>query len=660
MIQRCFRSLPFAAALFLLLALLQIFVYTTPRDDGTGKWFVYGRDTVAHDAVVHQWIHMWHEREPGSIPLWMPELHGGLPTIGAFLWTPLAPGAWAFPFLVYPDAQRLGWLLSLWIAGIGGWLLARAVSIRPAGALFAGMAWMLCGHVVTLMHAGHFQKVMALGWYPWMVAGGVMVLQTGTESRRLKGIALGAFGLGMMLLSGHPQIAYTGIATVGLLAAGYTIGRRKFRLQWKRWIPALVLLGGLGIGFGAAQFLPGVEMSGWSNRADGVEWEEAVYTSYPPGELAEFVVPRVKGSSVFGDEYTGEWGDERIVSDYIGMSVVILAFIGLVRSRGRRFVVLLPWLAIILVSLVVGMGNYTPVYRVLYTLLPGFDSFRSPGTFMCAASLGLAILAGAGMDNLLRLTRKSGKPFVAPIIFVGLFAVASSSLLQANNHFLHRVHWDRYRVDFREANAVDKWLADQNLNLEVFDTTNDLSLRPILFGRKAINGYHPITWMVKKERDNEEEMYSISWYEAWGVPVLLAAKPVEFDESVFNHLESFTREGRMALKIIGASGHSAGHGLQSVQWVTRHPNHRHAKVRGWGGWVRFADNIAPGWQIYVNNERVETPDEPEMEVQLRYDEGETEVFMFYTPFSWRAGLYMTAIGLFGIALCAGIRRRFDS
>ncbi|MCC5877530.1 MAG: hypothetical protein JJU11_15020 [Candidatus Sumerlaeia bacterium] len=657
MISRCIKSLPFAAGLFLCLALVQIFVYTTPLDSGTGKWFVYGRDTLAHDAVVHQWIHMWNEKEPGSIPLWMPELHGGLPTIGAFLWTPLAPAAWGFPFLVYPDAQRLGWLISIWLAGIGGWLLARAMGIRPMGALFAGMAWMLCGHVVTLMHAGHFQKVMALGWYPWMVAGGVMALQTGSNARRLTGIALGALGLGMMLLSGHPQIAYTGIATVGFLALGYTLGRRKARLDWKRWVPSLALLGALGIGLGGAQFLPGVEMSGWSNRAEGVDWEEAIATSYPPGELAEFVVPRVKGSSVFGDEYTGEWGDERIVSDYIGMTVVILAFIGLVRSRGKRFVVLLPWLVVIIASLVVGMGSYTPVYRVLFDFFPGFDSFRSPGTFMCAASLGLAVLAGAGLDNLVRLTRESGKPFVGPMVFAGLFLVASSSLLRANNHFLLRFNWDRYRVEFREANDVDKWLAERNLQLDVFDTTNDLSLRPILFGRKAINGYHPITWKAKSVRDHEEDMYSISWYEAWGVPILLAAKPVEYDETVFNHLESFPREERMALKILGASGHSDGHGLQSVQWVNRHPNHRHVIVRGWGGWVRFADNIAPGWNVFINNERIETPREPEMEIQIQYEEGKHEIFKFYTPFSWRAGLFMTALSLFGIALCMGMGRR---
>lgn len=656
MIRRLPSTLPAAAILYLLLALAQLFVYTRSMDELSGRWFLYGSDTLAHDAVVHQWVARWHEKVPGSIPLWMPELHGGLPTIGAFLWTPLAPGAIGFPFLVYPDAQRLGWLLSLWIGGIGGFLLARAIPIRPGGALFAGMVWMLCGHVVTLIHAGHFQKVMALGWYPWMVAGGLMVLHPAGGNRRLAGNAIGALGLGMMLLSGHPQIAYTGIATVGILGVGIALGRKKVLLQWRRLAVSLILMGGLGMALGGAQFLPGVEMAGWSNRAQGVEWEEAVATSYPPAEILEYIIPRHLGTSVFGDVYRGTWGDERIVSDYIGIPVVLLAMVGLLLS-GRRKVLLLPWIAVILVSLVVGFGSHTPVYRLLFQFVPGFDSFRSPGTFMCAASLALAVLSGAGLEKIIRLAGRLRPGRIHLLLYPAVLVAVALNLAQANRHFLFQFKWDRYRSEFLESNDVDKWIASNRLELNTFEATNDLSLRPILFGRKSVNGYHPITWAARVARDHEEGMYSIDWYESWGVPILIVPKPVEFDEDLFDHLESFQRAGRAALRIRGISGHADGHGLQSVNWSVRNPNERHGTIRGWGGKLRIADAIAPGWRIYLDEVRVETPREPEMSVRLTYPEGTSNLAMYYRPFSWRVGLFSTALGVFGMTLCLGLRRR---
>lgn len=431
---RLLRSFSFAAPVLLLLAVVQLTLFTRPLDEVTGKWFLFGTDTLAHDAIVHQWVQQRMAEDPGLIPLWMAELHRGLPTVGAFLWTPLAPGVIGFPFLVYPDAQRLGWLLSLWFAGMGGWILGRAMGMRPPAALLTAMVWMLCGHLVTLIHAGHFQKVMALGWLPWMAAGAMLAAE-GRGGRRLRGMVLLGGGLGLILLSGHPQIAYTGMAITGGWAAWVLAARKSRRARWKASVLAPVAGVALGMGVGGAQLLPGLEMSQWSNRAGGLSYEEAVATSYPPGEIGEFVVPRLKGSSVFGDVYHGDWG-ERIVSDYIGFPVVLLAVGALFLAGRRRVHRAAFWAAVAVLSMAVAVGSHTPLYRVLFDWLPGFASFRSPGTFMCATSLALAVLAGMGLDGLLRLGRPRLPSPTPVLIAVVLLAGVAVDLMRANRHFL--------------------------------------------------------------------------------------------------------------------------------------------------------------------------------------------------------------------------------
>src|SRR5690606_22754843 len=73
---------------------------------------------------------------------------------------------------------------------------------------------------------------------------------------------------------------------------------------------------------------------------------------------------------------------------------------GLFGSKRRyRWFLLILFLA----GLIVGFGSYTPVYWVLYHSLPGFDGFRSPGTFMFLSNCALVGLAAFGLDYLVNL-----------------------------------------------------------------------------------------------------------------------------------------------------------------------------------------------------------------------------------------------------------------
>jgi hypothetical protein len=62
------------------------------------------------------------------------------------------------------------------------------------------------------------------------------------------------------------------------------------------------------------------------------------------------------------------------------------------------------------------LGAHTPLFNALYHYVPGFNRFRGSSKFIFLAALFLSLLAGAGLDRLLRGGR-------SPATVVGVFAV---------------------------------------------------------------------------------------------------------------------------------------------------------------------------------------------------------------------------------------------
>ncbi len=78
------------------------------------------------------------------------------------------------------------------------------------------------------------------------------------------------------------------------------------------------------------------------------------------------------------------------------------------------------------VGLFLALGAYNPVYYLLWRIVPGFDLFRAPARWLELYALGVALLAGCGLDTL-RLPRQAHAPRLgrhilrqAALIFPGL------------------------------------------------------------------------------------------------------------------------------------------------------------------------------------------------------------------------------------------------
>src|SRR5262249_19743966 len=132
-------------------------------------------------------------------------------------------------------------------------------------------------------------------------------------------------------------------------------------------------------------------------RSGGVSIDFASSFSFPPENFLTLLTP-----DFFGDAKTLQyWGRGFLweMCPFVGISGLALAAIGAFwcRLQVRRFA-----LVMVVLLVVLALGNYTPLFDLLYQEVPGFNQFRAPCKFLFLASLFLALLAGAGLDELLR------------------------------------------------------------------------------------------------------------------------------------------------------------------------------------------------------------------------------------------------------------------
>jgi hypothetical protein len=78
-------------------------------------------------------------------------------------------------------------------------------------------------------------------------------------------------------------------------------------------------------------------------------------------------------------------------------------------------------------ALLLALGAYTPLFRILFDWLPLFDRFRATGKFVFFTATVLSLLAGYGLDRVLR-ERRVGAPAFWATVGVAAALIAASQL----------------------------------------------------------------------------------------------------------------------------------------------------------------------------------------------------------------------------------------
>jgi len=396
--------------------------------------FLFGLDTIHHDYIMLSFG--WAGLRQGILFRWMPYLYSGIPFIGSFAFCPFYPVSWLFLILPFPLALSLQYLVHSVLAGAFMYRFLRALWLNRFPAVFGALGFQLSGHLATLCYPGHLQKIQAIVWFPLCMA----FLHKAMFSPRRKYFLLTGCALAMPLLTSHPQIYYYSILGLCVYFI-WALGNRKrqpLSAPPARLLVFFVLAILFSLALSAVQVLPGYETSQYSVRGGGLSYEEAVKSSYPPGELLELVLPRYTGDSIRGGygHYMGEWG-ERLVSDYLGMGVVLLTLVGsLVSRRLVRFF----FTGLFLLGVLVACGGYSPVFRLLYEIVPGMNRFRCPATVMFLLSFSAATLAAFGMEALSKKISAQNKDKIPWKRKITIRLLIISALLLLITLFLHQYY----------------------------------------------------------------------------------------------------------------------------------------------------------------------------------------------------------------------------
>ncbi|HZV00669.1 MAG TPA: hypothetical protein VFF73_28400 [Planctomycetota bacterium] len=379
---------------------------------------VLGDDTIfsgdvevfesARDRFVAE---AWHAGE--GIPRWAPGIAGGVSARASQELGTLYPLNLLLAIAATDRAEALGLAIHIIIAVLGARALARALGLEPAAALVVGFAYGFSGALVSEQLTPVYVRSGA--WVPWALAG----LERASR-RELGGMLLAVLSLALSYLAGDAQapLVVAASALVMALLRGPTGTARRFG--------ALAVAGVAALLASAVQLVPAALAFAESERHGGLSFADATRWSLQPRELLGLALPFAFGSHaapgtswffLVSNEHDRAWGD----AVYVGPIVLSLVACGCARVRDDRRARV--GLALFAFFLAFALGANAPFYRLLHAV-PGLAAFRYPAKLLVPATLGLALLAGVGVESLAKTRRLT----LAVLGVLGALAILGTNL----------------------------------------------------------------------------------------------------------------------------------------------------------------------------------------------------------------------------------------
>ncbi|MGB5060184.1 MAG: 6-pyruvoyl-tetrahydropterin synthase-related protein [Candidatus Promineifilaceae bacterium] len=339
-----------------------------------------GHDTLTHFYRVVQVALNAQNGAPFS--LWSPDFMRGYGYAIFPFYAPLTYWGTAvlhFLGLDFSPALRLAAWLMLWLAGWGGYNLARRY-VNPTGAMIAGLAYLFAPYLLyNATQRGAFPELLGLALLPWALAAADVALVS--RSRRAVVTAVSLFS---PLVLAHNIIPNLGFVLLMGLAIGRSRGWSASAL-WSAIRPALVVMA-LTLAVTAFFWLPAYVELGFTQtrRAD------SPFASWPSYEQHFTGWRQMAG-------WPEEPGDPALtnppISVKIGAGTAVLALLavalGIGHGRYRR-----PWLWLWTILTLGCLFLASPSSGWWWARLPLPEFVQLPSRFFGPASLGTAVLAG--------------------------------------------------------------------------------------------------------------------------------------------------------------------------------------------------------------------------------------------------------------------------
>lgn len=395
-----------------ILAALTVFIFWEAVFPPFPSW-VLSREEGDVSTLYYYWrSYGFSELKKGIIPFWNPYIFCGVPFAAYPESALFYPLNLLFLFIPLASALNMSFILHFYLLALFQYFFLRYLGLRRWPSLLGSFTLVLSAPVLLNITAGHLSNICTFAWVPllFLLAEGFI------RTRRLAwAIGLGFF-LGFQILAGHWQyVYYSFIWLILYLIVRFLLDLKPGKKRCALWLGGVILCFVIAAGIASLQILPALEASRDSFRKSlGYEW--AANFSIPPLNLATFIIPGFLGDTVkslyWGRYYFWE------MCAYAGIITVLLALTA-VGFRRNKFSLLFAGMA--LISIVLALGAYTPLFKVLYAVVPGYRFFRGSSKFLFFAVFAVSVLAASGADKLGEMARAGRKGILTALAVFTIF-----------------------------------------------------------------------------------------------------------------------------------------------------------------------------------------------------------------------------------------------
>lgn len=346
----------------------------------------------------------------GESVLWNPYVMLGFPQHAESQVGNFYPPNWLMHLL---PRQEYGIALSMYIhlliAFGSAYLLARACRLGTLPSIYAALCFAFSGFMFA--QADNYNTVLVASYLPLKL----LLLTWYFQRNNPRYLLYFTLLLGVELLVCHANLTFITTFASSVYFFLLALWRRQTVTRDLAFFTLGTLLAAL---VAAVQIVPTYELTTQSWRAGGMDYDSMTSFSLSFGQYLTSFFPMMYGVNSIG--YNGQDYFQEL---YFYMSIfgLVLSLFGawrLLQRRDNRYLAVIALVGATGLMLSLGSNNPIDIFRLLVHV-PGFNLFRCPGRWSVLLTLGLAMLAGYGLQ-VLSEELKSGKRWRALLIMLGI------------------------------------------------------------------------------------------------------------------------------------------------------------------------------------------------------------------------------------------------
>ena len=371
----------------------------------------------------------------GELPLWNRYMAMGFPLLADFQSGTFYPPHLLYLALPFWTAVRAIFVLHFFIAATGGYMLCRRWNYPPYLAILGATLFTLGGTIVSLSNLlNHFQTAV---WLPWIIYFWERVLRSKDSGGFLSLVLILLF----QFLAGSPELYALSVVVLVLDGLRNKAGDRA--VTYRRIFFSLIAANALVAALAMVQILPTVELLISSRFNYPIVFSEAISLSLHPANLLDLFVPN---KEVDTNVYMGIrlfFGRDLpfIVSYYMGAISLVGTIFWLFYAPRKEKAVLL---GVVIVTVILAMGRYTPFYSILYGYIPVFKLVRFPEKFFFLVHAFLLFIALRGLCEFNHRDRPTNTgPFLLLSFITALLSVLYLFFRFDSDSLLRLIAWSK-------------------------------------------------------------------------------------------------------------------------------------------------------------------------------------------------------------------------